>query len=144
MADNQFPGGPVVAGLTPKNGSKSTSRPPKATEEPISKTINDKETSVANTAAAVEATPKDPEKSRSQSRKRGSIFGKVLGMKEGNDEKKEIKKEEKAEEKIEKAEIKEADKETKHGEAGAVEPAPLNAAAIGKKMENRTYLVNMS
>ena len=56
-------------------------------------------------------------------------------MKEGHDEKKEIKKEEKAEEKIEKAEIKEANKETKHGEAGTAEPAHLDAAAIGKKLK---------
>lgn len=97
-------------------------------------------------------------KSRSQSHKRGSMFGALLGKKEQHDEKKEIQKEEKegtkeekAEEKAAKSEIKKEEKVEKQVEKeerkeekllakeekpppkndGVVDPAPLDAAAIG-------------
>ncbi len=78
-------------------------------------------------------------KSRSRSRKRGSIFGALLHKKEDHEEKKEIKKEEKAEDKAIKEEVHEdkaerkAEKEDdKPVAAEATEPAPLDAAAVGK------------
>lgn len=84
-------------------------------------------------------------KSRSQSRKRGSMFGALLGKKEQHDEKKELKKEEKEEKKEEKAEKQAEEEERKEEKAiakeekkalkndGVVDPAPLDAAAVGKQ-----------
>ncbi|KAL8985541.1 MAG: hypothetical protein Q9177_004408 [Variospora cf. flavescens] len=99
-------------------------------------------------------------KSRSQSRKRNSMFGALLGKKEQHDTKKELKKEEKEEKREEKAEEKaiknevkseekaekQAEKEERKEEKlltkeekkapkndGVVDPAPLDAAGVGKK-----------
>jgi hypothetical protein len=90
------------------------------------------------------------------SRKRGSTFGSLLGKKDEHDETKDLKKEEKTEEKAEKREEKKLEKKEKkavkedntvegegpwtdppapkvsHADLNHGEPAPIDAAAIGK------------
>ena len=116
--------------------TRSKSRDPKVTDE----------TKKSEVAAAIPVAAEEPhkktEKSRSQSRKRASIFGSLLGKKEEHDEKKEVKAEEKATDKEVKKEVMPTKDDTVENKVenqvekgvnkpDAIQPAPLNAAAVG-------------
>lgn len=152
---NKLVGKPAIGAApfstTSATASRSLSRPKKSTDGKVHDGALPTEASARSGSSEDEAKSKAKSKDRSQSRKRGSFFGAILGRKDEHDEKKEIKKEEKAEEKALKDETRKEEKIEKKQEKDehnlekqlekeekkeakdtkAVEPAPLDAAAIG-------------
>ncbi|MCJ1340891.1 hypothetical protein MMC09_006187 [Bachmanniomyces sp. S44760] len=132
--------GAAVGGAVAKSlPTRSKSRDPKVTDE----------TKKSEVAAAIPVAAEEPhkktEKSRSQSRKRASIFGSLLGKKEEHDEKKEVKAEEKATDKEVKKEVMPTKDDTVENKVenqvekgvnkpDAIQPAPLNAAAVAARV----------